>query len=65
MVGYDLVGNGVDANFLVSLSYDRMSKTVYYILNVSYLMSLVFAYPLTFFGCRNNFIALAKLALLK
>ena len=42
-----------------------MSKPFFYLLNTTFLLSIFFAFPIMFFGCRNNFIALIKLVMLK
>ena len=42
-----------------------MSKPFFFILNSTFLISIFFAFPIMFFGSRNNFIALIKLALQK
>lgn len=39
-----------------------MSKPFFFILNITFLISIFFAFPIMFFGARNNFIALIKLA---
>lgn len=63
ILGYDYVGPSVEASFLKSLSYDKISKPFFFVINFSFLLSIFFAFPIMFFGCRNNFIALVKLAL--
>lgn len=65
ILGYNLVGEGVQANFLESFVYEEMSKPFFFILNITFLVSIFFALPIMFFGCRNNFIALIKLAVKK
>ena len=42
-----------------------MSKPFFFILNITFLVSIFFAFPIMFFGSRNNFIALIKLAVQK
>ena len=42
-----------------------MSKPFFYILNSTFLISIFFAFPIMFFGARNNFIALIKLVMIK
>lgn len=63
LMGYDYVGNNLSPNFLESLSYGRISKSFFFIINFSFLVSIFFAFCLMFFSCRDNFIALVKLAL--
>jgi amino acid permease len=55
----------VGANFLNFLSYDKFPKIYYFIIKLSFLISIYFAFPLMFFGSRNNFIALIQLFKLK
>lgn len=61
ILGYDYVGPNVQASFLESLEYHKIAKPFFFIINFSFLLSIFFAFPIMFFGCRNNFIALAKL----
>lgn len=65
ITGYYYVGNGVSANFLESLQYDRISKPFFFIINFSFLISIFFAFCLMFFSCRDNFIAIVKIYLVK
>lgn len=64
IMGYNYVGSDVKANFLNSLSYDRVGHAFFFIINAGFLLSIFFAFPIMFFGCRNNFIALIQLAML-
>ena len=64
IMGYDYVGDAVSANFLNSLAYDKVAHVFFFIINAGFLLSIFFAFPIMFFGCRNNFIALIQLALL-
>ena len=63
LLGYHLVGDGVEANFLLSLNADKISQAFFFILNFTFIICLIFAFPFMFFGCRNNFIALIKMFL--
>lgn len=65
ILGYDYVGHQINANFLVSLSYDKVPPLFFYLINISFILSVYFAFPIMFFSGRNNFIALAKLLLAK
>jgi len=65
ILGYHYAGNDVKANFLESLYYSKVSHLFYYIINLSFIISLFLAFPIMFFGCRNNFIALIKLIFFK
>lgn len=48
-----------------SLIYEKLGPGFYFVINLTFLASIFFAFPIMFFGCRNNFIALAKLIFLK
>lgn len=67
ILGYHLVWSIEDkpevfANFLLNIKYDPNSNPfIYFIINIGFLLSVFFAFPIMFFGCRNNFIALIKL----
>ena len=61
ILGYNYVGDGIEANFLESLTYDKISPVLFFIVNISFIICLIFAFPFMFFGCRNNFIALIKM----
>jgi len=61
LIGYHYFGPGVSANFLSSFHYATFSKPFFFLLNTSFLVSIFFAFPIMFFGCRNNFIALIQL----
>lgn len=65
ILGYDYVGDHVQPNFLESLDYHRVPSPYFFLINISFLLSIFFAFPIIFFSCRNNFIALVKLALAK
>lgn len=65
ILGYAYVGQTIDANFLISLSKGKVPALFYYIINISFCLSVYFAFPIMFFAGRNNFIALAKLLLAK
>ena len=64
ILGYQYVGDKVEANFLRSLKYEKIPLPFYFIINFGFLISILFAFPIMFFGCRNNFIALVQLFLL-
>lgn len=64
ILGYHLAGSRVNANFLLNIFYDKdntLKAIVFFVINVSFIISIFFAFSIMFFGCRNNFIALAKL----
>lgn len=67
ILGYHLVWSienkpEVFANFLLNISYDPNNNPfIYFIVNIGFLLSVFFAFPIMFFGCRNNFIALIQL----
>lgn len=64
IMGYNYVGNNVSANFLNSLKYEKVDHIFFFIINGGFLLSVFFAFPIMFFSCRNNFIALVQLALI-
>lgn len=65
VLGYHLVytinKNPINSNFLESLTYNNTNTAVYFVVHIGFLLSIFFAFPIMFFGCRNNFIALAQL----
>ncbi len=61
ILGYQFVGNGVTANFLSSLPYHKIPPVFFFFINATFLFSIFFAFPIMFFSCRNNFIAIVKL----
>ena len=65
ILGYAYAGDDIGPNFLKALDYTKVALPFYTIINASFLISLYFAFPIMFFGGRNNFIALAKLVLTK
>lgn len=65
ILGYDYSGKGIEANFLNSLSYNKIDAAFFFPINLFFLLSIFCAFPIMFFGCRNNFIALIKLVMLK
>ncbi len=71
IMGYHLVHTingsteGIQANFLKSLPYSTVKPAIFFIVNCGFLLSVFFAFPIMFFGCRNNFIALMQLLLAK
>ena len=64
ILGFDYAGGDIGANFLNSLSYQKINAGFFFVINICFLLSVFCAFPIMFFGCRNNFIALVKLALL-
>ena len=61
VLGYSLAGDNAQANFLESIPYEGTNPALFIIINVCFLVSIACAYALMFFGCRNNFIAIANL----
>jgi hypothetical protein len=45
------------------LDYKSTEGYIFYLINSTFLVSVYFAFPIMFFGCRNNFIALLQLFL--
>lgn len=65
ILAYAYVGPDITPNFLQSLKIDKLGTFFFIIINFSFLSSLFFAFPIMFFGGRNNFIALVKLVMTK
>ena len=64
-IGYDYAGPGTQTNFLESISYEKTSKVFFFILNVSFLVSVFFSFPLLFFSSRDNMIAVGNIIVQK
>jgi hypothetical protein len=64
-IGYALYGTKVKTDFLLNLIYDNLNPFLYFAMNIGFLVSIFFSFPIMFFGARNNFIALMKMALVK
>ena len=60
LVGYSLVGDNTNANLLESLLYSETNQVLFYVINISFVVSLLCSYSLQFFACRNNFILIIK-----
>lgn len=60
-IGYSLAGDNSNANFLTSIVYSETNTILYYIVNASYIFSILFAIVLMFFGSRNNFISIVNI----
>jgi amino acid permease len=60
---YMLYGSSLKANFLLCLDKNTTDPILYYGMNIGFLVSVLFAYPIMFFSARNNFIAIVKLFL--
>ena len=65
LLGYYYSGAEIEANFLSSLKYGKVQDFFYFTINFFFLISVFCAFPIMFFGCRNNFIALIKLVIVK
>lgn len=65
LLGYAYAGKEAKANFLTTLDYNKLPHGFFFIINFFFLISIYFAFPIMFFGCRNNFIAIMKLIFLK
>ena len=65
ILAYAYVGPDISPNFLESLNLDKLGTLFFILINFSFLSSLFFAFPIMFFGGRNNFIAMVKLIMLK
>lgn len=60
-LGYSLAGDGSEANFLKSIPYTDTNPVLYFIINASYISSILFAIVLIFFSSRNNFISMVNI----
>lgn len=58
---YMLYGSDLKANFLLCIDKNQTNPLLYYGMNIGFLVSVLFAYPIIFFSARNNFIAIIKL----
>jgi hypothetical protein len=63
-LGYCLYGREVEGNFLLVFHRGDISEPLFILLNLSFLISVFFSFPFMFFGARNNFIALVKMAIM-
>lgn len=64
ILGYQYIGSGIDANFLQSLEYSKLGSGFYFVINLSFIISVYLAFPIMFFAGRNNCISLLKIILL-
>jgi len=62
ILGYSLAGDNVQSNFLESIQYETANKILFFTMNFGFLISVFFSFSVMFFGARNNFIAIIKLA---
>lgn len=60
-IGYSMAGDNSKANFLESIPYNDTNVILFYVINASYIFSILFAIVLMFFGCRNNFISIVNI----
>lgn len=58
--GYCLFGNELRGNFLMAFERKEYNDVLYLMLNLGFLLSIFFSFPIMFFGARNNFIGIAK-----
>lgn len=59
-MGYCLFGNHLEGNFLLAFSRQDTNEVLYLLMNIGFLASVFFSFPVMFFGARNNFIAITK-----
>lgn len=59
-MGYCLFGNNLEGNFLLAFNRGIVNDGLYLLLNISFLISVSFSFPVIFFGARNNFIAITN-----
>jgi amino acid permease len=57
-IGYALYGQKAQANFLLNLDPENINKVLYFGMNIGFLTSVFFSFPVMFFGARNNFISI-------
>lgn len=50
---------------MLAFNADELNDVAYFIMNISFLISVFFSFPIMFFGARNNFIAIANVLLSK
>ena len=60
ILGYNLIGNSVQDNFLESIQFRKTNKVLFTFIYLGFLLSNLATYPLMFFGCRNNCMAIAQ-----
>ena len=65
IIGYVLYGSETKANFLLMLEKEDINIVLYYGMNLGFLLSVFFSFPVMFFGARNNFIAIIKTIIAK
>jgi amino acid permease len=58
---YLLYGDDLQANFLLCLDYKTVDPTLYYGMNISFTIFIIFAFPVSFISARDNFIKVIKL----
>ena len=61
MIGYSLSGQDIDPNFLQSLPYETTNGFLFFTINITFLSSILCAYPFAFFAARNSLIAIGNL----
>lgn len=59
-MGYCLFGNNLEGNFLLAFNRGVVNDGLYLLMNISFLISVFFSFPVIFFGARNNFIAITN-----
>lgn len=60
ITGYVTYGNTLDSNYLNKFDAANVGGPVYVILNVSFVISTMFSFPIIFFGGRNNVVSLIQ-----
>lgn len=59
-MGYCLFGNNLRGNFLLAFDKYNTNEALYLIMNIGFLISVFFSFPVMYFGARNNFIAITN-----
>ena len=66
ILGFSLYGaNDLDDNFLANIPYATTTPILYFIMYISFFISIYCSFPIMFFGGRNNFIAIIQVILTK
>lgn len=58
---YLLYGDDLQANFLLCLDYKTVDPILYYGMNLSFCIFIIFAFPVSFISARDNFIKVVKI----
>ena len=59
-MGYCLFGKNIQGNFLLSFRREEINEILYLFMNIGFLVSVFFSFPVVFFAARNNLIAVIQ-----